>query len=268
MSNLPTNIQKALDQGYEFRLGEYISAGINIVQRNIGLFIAFTLVFFVLNMAASIIPIVGPLGFAMISPALLIGIAIAAHKIVNNQGLEFGDFFNGMQRIGDFFMVVLITIGLALLLVGPGLLMMFAPLLSNLDEFSSLSDVETFGEVIATLTTSSFFWLGLFLILAGSIYLSVSLIWAPYFVWFYNMRAWDAVQASRKLAAKQWFMTFIFLIVIGLLGAVGLLLFCVGILFTYPAAMCAQYAAFADITGLNDVQDNEPDIIEHFSPLG
>ncbi len=269
MSNLPTNVQRAIDEGYEFRLGEYISAGFNLVQRNLGLFIAFMLVFFVINVAANIIPIIGPIAFSLVSYALIFGVAIAAHQLTNDQPLEFGDFFKGLQRVGDFIILMLITIGLLMPVIILGGLLAFGPILSNLPELSSPEGIEELSDTMELLVISPMFWVGFLLLMAGATYLTISLIWAPYFIWFYEMRAWNAIQASWKLTSKNWGMTFLFSLVVGLVAAAGLLLFCVGILFTYPAALCAQYAAFADITGLNEGDQNGgPDIIDHFAPLG
>ena len=44
----------------------------------------------------------------------------------------------------------------------------------------------------------------------------------------------------------------------------GVIGFVIGIMFTIPIGMCVDYAAFADVTRLMEVEDSDLDITEHF----
>jgi hypothetical protein len=94
-------------------------------------------------------------------------------------------------------------------------------------------------------------------------YFGVAWSWAAMFVVFYKMSFWDAMESSRKLITKQWFFIFLFLFIVGLIAALGFVLLCVGMLATIPAAQCMQYAAFADVTKLNETPDAEDTIDQH-----
>jgi len=85
-------------------------------------------------------------------------------------------------------------------------------------------------------------------------------------VWFYEMEPWPAMEASRKIVSKQWFMVLLFLFAVGLIAMAGLILLGVGILYTLPAMICALYAAFADVSRLNEASGGEADLIDHFVP--
>jgi hypothetical protein len=83
------------------------------------------------------------------------------------------------------------------------------------------------------------------------------------FVVFYKMSFWDAMEASRKVISKNWFMIFLFLFVTGLIAGAGIILLCVGILVTFPAYLCMNYAAFADVTQLGTQPEKGDDIEKH-----
>ena len=73
------------------------------------------------------------------------------------------------------------------------------------------------------------------------------------------------MSVALTLIARNWLLFIIFMIVAGLIAASGLLLCLVGILYTAPAMTCAQFFAFSDATGiLEDPENQEPDIIDHF----
>ena len=77
------------------------------------------------------------------------------------------------------------------------------------------------------------------------------------------MSFWDAMEASRKVITKKWFMIFIFMIIIGIIASLGILLLCVGILFTFPAYLCMNFSAFADVTRLDEEGDAMDEIERH-----
>jgi uncharacterized membrane protein len=100
------------------------------------------------------------------------------------------------------------------------------------------------GLVNGLLTT-----LGYLLCVLPGIYLSVSWIFALPLVIDRHLPFWDAMELSRKVVGKHWFIVFAFLLVIGLLAACGLIACCVGIFVTMPIASVALMYAYEDIFG-------------------
>lgn len=88
-----------------------------------------------------------------------------------------------------------------------------------------------------------------FLCVIPMIYLSVSWIFALPLVIDRNLNFWDAMELSRKIVGKHWFITFAFLLVLGLIGMGGFLACCVGALVTIPLASLALLYAYEDIFG-------------------
>ena len=178
---------------------------------------------------------------------------IVASQISLNKDFHFDQFFEGFKDIGNLIIVTLIPFAIITLLNLPfGLSAhfwqeMFIESLTELD----------LGVILAS------FSIGVLLITIPIIYLTVAWSFAPHFVVFYKMSAWEAMETSRQLITKKWFSFFGFMIVQGLVVILGLLLICVGVFYFFPAAMNASYVAFEDITKFYEEAEAD-DILNHF----
>ena len=116
------------------------------------------------------------------------------------------------------------------------------------DAFSGFSPIA--GQLILLGLANTFLtFLGfLFCVLPG-IYLSISWIFALPLVIDRNLPFWDAMELSRKVVSKHWFVVFAFLLVVGLLSMCGVIVCCVGIFVTIPIASVAIMYAYEDIFG-------------------
>lgn len=242
-------LEAIIEDGYQFDFGEYIGKGFSLMQKNMGNFIGFALVAGLIVMVANFIPVIGALAnnFVLI-PAFTAGFYLVAHKVNQDQATQFNDFFKGFDFLGQLALAVLLQ----------SLIMLAAAIPMGIGLFAS--------GMFSNLMDSSFdpsaafpFWVLIFLI--PVIYLAVGYGWTMLFIVFYKMEAWPAMEMSRKIITKQWFMIFLFGIVIGLLAGLGAIALIIGLLFTIPAMLCAQYAAFADVTRL--MEETESDIVDH-----
>lgn len=98
------------------------------------------------------------------------------------------------------------------------------------------------GLVSGLLTT-----IGYLLCVIPGVYLAVSWIFALPLVIDRNLPFWDAMELSRKMVSKHWFIVFAFLLVAGLLAVCGVLACCVGVFVTMPIASVAIMYAYEDI---------------------
>lgn len=103
--------------------------------------------------------------------------------------------------------------------------------------------------VVLTLVSGLLIIAGLVLLIIPGIYLIVSYTFATMFLIFLKYDYWSALEWSRKIITKQWWMFFGFVIVMGLINLAGLLMCGIGIIFTAPLTMCMQFCAFEDIVG-------------------
>lgn len=259
MEYINNRIERLTSEGYNFRFGDYISEGFNIFGKNIGGFIGYFLLYVVISVVLSFIPFLGSIGQVLMSYPLVVGFYIVANKIRNGQTTEFGDFFKGFDHFGPLAILMLIYIGLMIVALIPffvvmgNIMMEIIPLIGSND----ISDAEEFLEIIMGMNFGL-----VFLTLVPVIFLVTCYLWAPMFVVFYDMSPWQAMEASRKLIMKKWFIVFLFSFVVGFIGAIGVIGLFIGLLFTYPAMMCAGFAAFADVTQLGE--EEETNIEDHF----
>ncbi len=89
--------------------------------------------------------------------------------------------------------------------------------------------------------------LGLLLCIAPGIYLAVSWVFALPLVIDKEMDFWAAMELSRKVVARHWWLMFGFLLVVGLLALAGLLACLIGIFVTSAVAEAAIMYAYEDI---------------------
>ncbi|MHB8522556.1 MAG: GYF domain-containing protein [Limisphaerales bacterium] len=103
--------------------------------------------------------------------------------------------------------------------------------------------------LVASLLISLLTLLGIACCLLPGIYLSVSWLFAFPLIIDRRMDFWPAMELSRKLVTRHWWMVFALAVVAGLLAFAGVILCCIGILVTVPISMGALMYAYEDIFG-------------------
>ncbi len=106
----------------------------------------------------------------------------------------------------------------------------------------SLGQLVLLGWVQAALVLTGF----AFLFIPG-LYLSVAWYFATALVIDKGMGFWEAMELSRKMVSKHWFVVFGFLIVYGLLIAVGVIACLIGIVVTMPIAIAALMYGYESV---------------------
>jgi hypothetical protein len=239
-----------LQNGYDVKIGDYFSRGMALMQKNMGNFIGYALVYFAISFVLNLIPFLNLFASILISPCLIFGFYLVINKVAKGSIPEFNQFFKGFDHFGK-----LVVINLIILVV---VLLAFIPFFFTMG-FSFLS-LANDSEALAAAMMGNIGILIISLLIA--LFISVCWVFATQIAVFHNMEAWQAMEASRKIVMKNWLMMFLFLFVVGLIAAAGFILLCVGILFTLPLAYCIMYAAFEDIVGLpDDNQINQIDSI-------
>jgi hypothetical protein len=223
-------IDDLIENGYALRVSDYISGGFQMVKDNLGLFVGYTLITFIINGFAAVVPF----GALAVSAPLTAGFFLAANKINNGYELEFADFFKGFDYFGQLVVYSLIFILLFAALAVPSGLLVFSMIAFDFNEGPAILFGLIFGLAI----------------LAVVIYLAVSYMWAPHLILFARKKAWESMETSRNII-KQDFWNFVgFGLLLGLINIAGFLCFGVGLLYTIPASACALYLAFEDVTDM------------------
>lgn len=247
-------IQQILEESFEFEFGNYITQGFDIFKKNIGGFVGYTVIFFAILVVAAIIPVLGIFAIYGLTPILLAGFYIVAHLLSTGETTQFSDFFKGFEKAGQLILWYIVMVLISSVFMIP----MFVSIFMS---FSSLSSSTIDLENPFWIFSMFPWWSLLFFI--PIIYLSISWRWAPMFIVFYDMNFWDAMEASRRLTNKKWWMFFLFSFLLYVIAMAGYIALLVGILFTIPAVLCMDYAAFADITQLEEEETLTDNIEEH-----
>lgn len=248
------HLKKVILENRPFRVGHYISEGFHLFSKNIGSFVAFSLLSVFILSAVGGIPLVGGwVSKFAIMPVLAAGIYLAAHEVYKGKRVEFGDHFLGFRYILP---LALASMAISVITTAATLPFWLAnkSLLAwvwNLNEFSMAIDLGSLQ--------SSFpgFQSWKLLLLFPVIYLAIAYSWTRLFILFYDLTVWDAMEASRQFISKSWVTYLLFAIVLGLIGLGGLAGLLIGVFFTYPAMLCINYVAFADMTQLQKAEAEE-----------
>ncbi len=100
ISSIKEKADQLIEKGYQTDIGSYISKGFRIFEKEIGLFIGYTALFFLISTITAFIPF----ALLFISGPLTAGFFIVAHKINKGEPYEFSTFFKGF----DYFVPLLL----------------------------------------------------------------------------------------------------------------------------------------------------------------
>jgi hypothetical protein len=250
-------LQDHLANGYDVKISEYLSRGMEIFKANMGAYIGYSVLYGLIAIVCGVIPLVSIISPIIITPCLLFGFHLVSNQISQKNKIpEFGTFFQGFNHIGKLAVISLITI-LCILIC-------FLPFLFSVG-FAFLTNMNNTAEMFSTIMSGPLpiLFVG-FLVL---IYLTISWSFAGLIAVFHNKEAWASMEISRKLVGKNWFMIMLFFLVIGIINFIGALFLLLGLLFTVPFGICCVYAAYEDIAGLEQKETQTDEINQIGSQL-
>jgi hypothetical protein len=97
------------------------------------------------------------------------------------------------------------------------------------------------------LVTGLLTFIGYALCLLPGVYLNVAWLFAIPLVIDRQMDFWNAMELSRKVVSKHWFVVFAFGLIAGLVASSGIVVCCVGIFVTIPLGVMSLLCAYEDI---------------------
>jgi uncharacterized membrane protein len=119
ISSIKERAEQLIEKGYQTDIGGYISKGYRIFEKEVGLFVGYTALFFVINLFAAFIPFAS----LLISGPLTAGFFLVAHKINKGESYEFSTFFKGF----DFFVPLLLFTLIGGIFIALGFLALILP---------------------------------------------------------------------------------------------------------------------------------------------
>ena len=228
---------------YDLDIGGCISGAWSLLLNNFSLLFGAALIYlgieFVIGVF-SIIPLLGylfSLGNLFILGPLMGGLYYVCLQAIRRQPATAGDVFVGFRLCyWQLFLGLLVPGLLASLCLVPVVLAGFLILLPSLmhDNPPGLAQVVILS-VVALVG------------LVPMIFLQVNWSFTLPLVIDRRLEFWPAMQASWKQVRKHWWLMFGLALIIGVINMVGLLLCCVGLLFTVPLSMAALMYAYETV---------------------
>lgn len=241
------DLTKAYREGYTFDYNSYFSKAWKRFGADYGSFIGMNLLFFVITIVVSLIPIVGIFN-GLVSAVLYAGFYIYCRNM--DRGTEKpGDFFAGFPFLGQIFLynlvIFLLIIPLLFITLSAVIpLGVFMDLvLGNIQPYEFENQFEP--EMISNIPI---FMLGIFIFTCLAIYISVSFVFTIPLIVDAKQSFWQAMELSRKTVGRNFFSFLLFWIVYGIVASIGVVITCgIGLLLFIPFTYLLTYEMYNQI---------------------
>ena len=264
-SRTAENDQSYLDRDYDLDIIGCVSRGGELLKNNMGTlfvgFIVYALIQIVVNFLGQI-PILGlifKLANCICSSTLMAGLYYLFIRVNRGEPADLGDLFAGFRRsFGHLFLAWLIQVVVIGLCEAPFLIVMFLkamPLIDPLKAFfhqlqQGNSSPSLDPAVITGLKSMILSSMPIMLVcLIPITYLTVSWKFTFPLILDKNLTFGEGLKTSWKMVNKHWWLVFGLTVATAILNLLGILLCCVGLLFTVPLGIAASMIAYETIFG-------------------
>ncbi len=218
-----------LARDYDVDIGDYLSRAWELFKANAGILIGATVLVYMAMMAANMIPYLSVLLAIFLNGPLMGGLWAFYIKQVRNQQPTIGDGFSGFGP--RFWQLVLTQLIPGLITAG------FFAMMAALALPAIMVSVRHSGGG-SSMAPALFVVLGVVALVAFIvlIYLNTCWVFALPLAADKGLKFWPALELSRRVVNKHWWLTFALLLVSGFLAIAGMLACLVGLLVTGPVA--------------------------------
>lgn len=227
------------DRDYQVEIGEWIGRAWQFYKANWGEVMGFSLLVFLLQIAAGFIPCVGGLAAFFVDPMLTVGLYYYLIRKWRGASTDLTDLFAGFK----FFYVNSLVGMLLLFLICLAVLLPVGALAVVLVVLPHADPTQLSASIIAM-----FVVLGL-ITFCLLVYIGVSFKFWYALIADHGVGGWDALRLSYKMVSKHWFAVFAYLFVTGLIMLAGVFACVIGLLFTIPLGFCCYVVAYDAIFG-------------------
>ena len=253
MSKEETNITDLIEKNpnkFQLNIPHYLQRGFEICSKYAVGFILYFLLFMLISSTIGRVQYFGDIiNRVGITPLFMAGAFLVARDISKQQAYDFDHFWGGFRYLSPLLMMS-ITQGLIFLFF-------LSPIFLSGDVYQYLDWFEEWKKYPLEMSSFPGYQPWYAFLFIPILYLSISWTYAPFFILFSNLNAWEAMETSRKFVFKQWwqFATFYFLVQI--ISLSGVLFFGIGILYSLPIGACIFYASYEDIMNFYLKEDDD-----------
>ena len=232
-----------LKRDYDLDIGRCFSKGWNLLQNNLGLLIGAMLVYLAIQIVISVLGMIPFVGWVFsllnlfVAAPLMGGVFYITLQAIRSQSTSVGDVFEGFHRsfiqlcLG--YIVPAILTALCFIPVAIMAVMALAPTLAK----KQPPEIGTILPIIGV---------GLVCLIPAMI-LSVNWMFTLPLIVDKGLDFWTAMKTSWKKVTQHWWQIFALLLLVGLVNLGGLILCCVGLIFTMPLGIAATMYAYETI---------------------
>lgn len=263
-------LENSAKNGWDFDFNKYFTQSFKFFGRNAGEYIGITLIFIVINIALSFIPIVGSIAQSVIiTPCLMMGFAVFVYLQYFEKQRSFNNFFDGFKFIGNGALASLLIFVITGII--GGILALSFGLLGSLWEVIQMSqklksnpdDAEAFIEFLKALPMGR---IAIIILIMAVISMLMGFVYS--LIVLCKANAIEALIYSFRLVLKNFLQIFLFNILMGLVLMVGSLITCgLGFLVFYPVFVIAQNLMVIDAAGFKEDENSSLNSVSHNSEV-
>jgi len=228
------------------RGGAWIAEAWRMFKDAPGSWVACFLIFVVIMIVLAIIPVLGNIVGALISPFLVAGMMVGCRELERNEELTVAHLFAGFSRnSGPLLVLGLLEFGLSLIV------MLIAALVIFLTVGMMFVGVLGGQALDAGVTLDPGFWIGaltmILIVVALFIPVTMAVWFAPALVVLNNVEPWTALKWSFFACLKNVWPFFVYGLIMLLLAIVASIPFALGWLILGPLIIASVYTSYRDI---------------------
>lgn len=200
-----------------------------------------TLIFFVMVVALTLIPILGMIGVYLLLPLLQAGMLNAAQKVERGDSVAVSDLFTAFKMNDK--RSALLALGGIMLATVFAVMIISVPFIGG-SVMSSMDEMPASGgmPMLPTLGVG-----GLLFAITVGLGLAMMFFYAPALIMLHGLGTVDAIKASFSGAWKNLLPFVIFMLIYGALSIVASIPFGLGFLILLPVVIAANYYSYKDI---------------------
>jgi uncharacterized membrane protein len=228
--------EQLLAREYDVDIGDAMSRSWEVFTQNAGLAIGVVLlsalIFLVGGViglvAGIIVPVSNYFIGALYTVPTMAGVLWLFLRLIRGEPATVGDMFAGFRsNYGSLLVFNIIQVVINLVCLLPMFFMGIGLGVSS--RIGRTGSPPNFSPEMAVALGAAFF-LGI----CAMVYVNVLLIYTPLLIVDKGYGFWPAMQLSRKMASRRWWMTFLFVFVSGIISSLGVIACIVGLLVTVP----------------------------------
>jgi uncharacterized membrane protein len=216
----------------------WLSEGWRLFLRNPGMWVALMIILLLVSVAAHFIPLIGPLAFSLILPALGAGLYYGARQLDEGQDLTLDHLFIGLTDpnkrnplllLGALYIGAIIVMVIVMMIFGGSAIM---------------------GAMMGGQGGAAFTGIGLIALLVGlclAALIAMGFLYASPLVMFDNIPPVEALKASFDACLKNIASMLVFSLIAMVLTVIAIIPFGLGLLVLGPVMVGAIYASYKSI---------------------